>query len=189
MMLDENFWQKVQAYEKILIKFNKIHSLTNYKDIKSVALDSVKIMDFLDFSEFKKAVDIGSGAGFPAVFLAFLNENCEFHLYEPIYKKSSFLSYIKASLNIKNIEIHSNKLEESSKFKADFISSRALMETKKLIEICDGFYDENTVFGLYKGQNAQNEIKDLDANIQIHPYSEFIKTRNYVILKGIKWQK
>ena len=166
------FWENVAKFDEILKKFNKIHSLTNYKDIKPVALDSIEAIKLLDFTP-KVCVDVGSGAGFPAIFLAMILSECEFHLYEPIAKKSSFLQ---------NITVHSGKIEKCDKIKADLITSRALMNTADLIGICQGFYDEETTFLLYKGSNAKFEIEELKCYKKIYQENE----RNYVILKGVK---
>ena len=175
------FWQNVGKFDEILKKFNKIHSLTNYKDIKPVALDSVAPVQFLGFTP-RVCIDVGSGAGFPAIFLAMIWEKCEFHLYEPIAKKSSFLSYAALNLGLKNIIVHSGKIEHCQKLKADLITSRALMSAKDLIGICSGFYDENTTFLLYKGSNVKFEIESLKCQKQIFQENE----RNYLILKGVK---
>ena len=163
------FWESVAKFDEVLKKFNKIHSLTNYKDIKPVALDSIEAIKLLDFKP-KICVDVGSGAGFPAIFLAMILDECEFHLYEPIAKKSSFLSYAALSLNLQNITVHSGKIENCDKIKAD------------LIKICQGFYDEETTFLLYKGSNAKFEIEELKCYKKIYQENE----RNYVILKGVK---
>ena len=56
------------------------------------------------------------------------------------------------------------------------------MKTADLIEICQGFYDENTTFLLYKGSNAKFEIEELKCDKQIYCQNE----RNYVVLKGLK---
>ena len=112
--MSDEIWQIVAKFDEILKKFNKIHNLTNYKDIKPVALDSIEPIKFLGF-EPKVCVDVGSGAGFPAIFLAMILRECEFHLYEPIAKKSSFLSYVSGYLKLQNITIHSQKLENSKK--------------------------------------------------------------------------
>ncbi|OPA79823.1 16S rRNA (guanine(527)-N(7))-methyltransferase RsmG [Campylobacter pinnipediorum subsp. pinnipediorum] len=170
-----NFEENVDKFSEILKQFNKIHSLTNYKDIKNQVMDSIAPLEFLDINP-KIAIDIGSGAGFPAIFLAMKMQECQWHLFEPNLKKSSFLSYAKINLGLKNITIHSKKIQESEQFKADLITSRALMKTKDLIQICDGFYDENTKFMLYKGSSVVDELDGLEAKI----YND--KNRNYIIM-------
>ena len=153
------FDEKVKAYAQIFAKFNKVHSLSNYKDISEQVLDSIRPLEIFDLSA-KTAIDVGSGAGFPAIFLALAMPRTKWHLFEPIAKKSSFLSYA--------------KIELADKFTADLITSRALSKTKELIKICEGFYDENTKFLIYKGSSVMEEISGIDAQI----YNE--KNRNYI---------
>ena len=153
------FDEKVKAYAQIFAKFNKVHSLSNYKDISEQVLDSIRPLEIFDLSA-KTAIDVGSGAGFPAIFLALAMPRTKWHLFEPIAKKSSFLSYA--------------KIELADKFTADLITSRALSKTKELIKICEGFYDENTKFLIYKGSSVMDEISGIDAQI----YNE--KNRNYI---------
>lgn len=53
----------LKKYYKLLT----IHSFTTYKNIDDVIEDSIKPLRFLKFLS-KNAIDIGSGAGFPAIF-------------------------------------------------------------------------------------------------------------------------
>lgn len=83
-MIDE---KKLILFEKILNEFNKIHSLTNYTNIKAVMKDSLEPLKYLNFTP-KIAIDVGSGAGFPGIFLAIELNECEWSLFEPNPKKS-----------------------------------------------------------------------------------------------------
>ena len=136
LCLPAEFDEKVKAYAQIFAKFNKVHSLSNYKDISE--------------------------------------PRTKWHLFEPIAKKSSFLSYAKIELGLQNLEVHSQKIELADKFTADLITSRALSKTKELIKICEGFYDESTKFLIYKGSSVMDEISGINAQI----YNE--KNRNYI---------
>ncbi|MCI6989237.1 MAG: 16S rRNA (guanine(527)-N(7))-methyltransferase RsmG [Campylobacter sp.] len=175
-MIDE---KKLILFEKILNEFNKIHSLTNYTNIKAVMKDSLEPLKYLNFTP-KIAIDVGSGAGFPGIFLAIELNECEWSLFEPNPKKAAFLTYAKLALNLKNVKIYRSKIQNSNKFRADLITSRALMKTKDLIKICKGFYDEKTEFLLYKGSSVFEEIDGLNAQIINENH------RNYILIKGIK---
>lgn len=174
-----DFEQKVELFSEILAKFNRVHSLTNYKNIDEQVKDSIAVFEIFDIFDLKTAIDVGSGAGFPAVFLAMIMNKCEWHLFEPNTKKSSFLNYIKISLNLENLNIHNKKIELSQKFKADLITSRALMKIPDLVKICSGFYDINTKFLLYKGSSVNDELAGFRAKI----YNK--KNRNYVLMEGL----
>lgn len=148
-------------YARILDKFSRVHSLSRYKagELKAQIADSVMPLElFCGLTEAKMAIDVGSGAGLPALFLAAKMPECEWRLYEPIAKKASFLSYCVANLGLKNVKINSQKIETSDKFKAGLITSRALTNAAALIELCGGFYDANTLFLLYKGSEYKEEI-------------------------------
>lgn len=169
---------KIEKFKAILNEFNAVHSLTNYKNLDEVIKDSLDGLNYIKSTP-KVAIDVGSGAGIPALFLAMKFTSCKWHLFEPNGKKSSFLTYAKVALNLDNVIVHSNKIEKSDKFRADLITSRALMKTKDLLLICKGFYDKDTEFLLYKGSEVANEIEDIDAKI----YSR--GKRNYLVFRGV----
>ena len=59
---------KLNAYESLFYSFGNVHNISHFKALEKELVDSLKILDFKDLSGFKNAVDIGSGAGFPALF-------------------------------------------------------------------------------------------------------------------------
>lgn len=173
-----DFFKKITLYKELLEKFNAVHNLTHLENIDDNVIDSIKILDFYDLTDKKKIVDIGSGAGFPAIFLACILQESEFFLFEPSSKKASFLRVVKTELNLKNINIIKEKIQNYQSFKADLITSRALMDIKPLVEISNGFYDENTLFLLYKGSEVYDELQGMK------DYKIFNRGfRNYCLLK------
>ncbi|EAH8849520.1 16S rRNA (guanine(527)-N(7))-methyltransferase RsmG [Campylobacter lari] len=157
----DDFFQKITLYKELLKKFNSVHNLTHLENIDDNIIDSIKILDYCDLTDKKKIVDVGSGAGFPAIFLACILENSIFFLFEPSVKKASFLRVIKTELNLINVNIIKEKLQNHPSFKVDLITSRALMDIKPLIEISNGFYDEKTSFLLYKGSEVYDELEGM----------------------------
>ncbi|AJC85048.1 16S rRNA (guanine(527)-N(7))-methyltransferase RsmG [Campylobacter peloridis] len=158
---NDDFFKKIQIYKNLLNKFNAIHNLTHLANIDENIIDSLKILDFCNINHAKKIIDIGSGAGFPAVFLACILQESEFFLFEPNAKKAAFLRVIKTELGLDKITIIKEKIQTYPKFKVDIITSRALMDVKPLIKIAKGFYDEKTLFLLYKGSEIYKEIQGL----------------------------
>ncbi|EDO6824297.1 TPA: 16S rRNA (guanine(527)-N(7))-methyltransferase RsmG [Campylobacter coli] len=158
---EEDFRAKLKIYKEILNKFNRIHNLTQLKNIDENILDSIEILKYFDFSKAKNIVDIGSGAGFPAIFLAFILPS-NFHLFEPNPKKAAFLRGIKIECNLTNLTVYKEKVENyKSSFKADIITSRALMDVKPLIKLCLNISDQKTIFILWKGSEIFDEVEGL----------------------------
>ncbi|AJC86574.1 16S rRNA (guanine(527)-N(7))-methyltransferase RsmG [Campylobacter sp. RM16704] len=174
----DDFFKKITLYKELLKKFNAVHNLTHFENIDENIIDSVKILDLYDLNNMKKIIDVGSGAGFPAVFLACILQDSDFFLFEPSAKKTSFLRVIKTELNLINVSIIKEKLQNYPPFKVDLIISRALMDIKPLVEISNGFYDEKTSFLLYKGSGVYDELQGLK------DYQIFNQGfRNYCLLK------
>ncbi|MCR8677882.1 16S rRNA (guanine(527)-N(7))-methyltransferase RsmG [Campylobacter sp. S4:11] len=174
----DDFFQKITLYKELLKKFNAVHNLTHLENIDDNIIDSIKILDYCDLTDKKKVIDIGSGAGFPAIFLACILGNSNFFLFEPSVKKASFLRVIKTELNLINVSIIKEKLQNHPPFKVDLITSRALMDIKPLIAISNGFYDEKTSFLLYKGSEVYDELQGMK------DYKIFNRGfRNYCLLK------
>ncbi|EGP8040787.1 16S rRNA (guanine(527)-N(7))-methyltransferase RsmG [Campylobacter upsaliensis] len=154
------FLRRVEIYKNLLKKFNQIHNLTQLKNIDENIQDSIEILNFIDLTKAQNIADIGSGAGFRAIFLSFLLDS-RFYLFEPNAKKSAFLRSVKVECELKNLHIIKEKVQNhKAEFKADFITSRALMKAKDLIQICRFLSDENTTFILYKGSEAKKEMQD-----------------------------
>lgn len=188
--IDETCAQ-IALFKQILNEFNGVHNLSKFKDLDAEIIDSLKILDFDDFfmkfasfDESVKICDIGSGAGFPALFIA-LFSRASFYLFEPSIKKSAFLRSVKIALQLKNVNIIKQKAQDfkpqNDDFKARIITSRALMRVKNLLEICAHLRDENTQFILYKGSELENELKEaqkLFQNTQVYEN----KFRKYCVL-------
>jgi len=169
-------------YIDLLLKWNKTHSVTNYnkEELQQQINLTLKGLEFIN-KDIKTAIDIGSGAGIPGLILAQHMPNTKWYLIEPLKKRYSFLNYAKLKLNLNNIEIIPKRIENIKPFKVDLITSRAVKNTKFLINLACDFIDKETIMLLYKGENVDEELKNIQANINI--YKDII---NYVILKDIK---
>jgi len=172
---------KYEKYIDLLLKWNKTHSVTNYNknELKEQIKETIKPIKY--FENIKTAIDIGTGAGIPGLILAIAMPETKWYLIEPLQKRYSFLNYAKLSLKLNNVKVIPKRIEQIEPFKVDLITSRAVKNTEFLIDLSCEFIDENTQMLLYKGQKAEEEIKNINAEKKI------IKDKlNYVILKDIK---
>lgn len=173
----------VDSYIELLLKWNQTHKLTNYKDKKAILEnieDSIYPVKFLN-QDIKNCVDIGSGAGFPAIFLAMALPNVDFTLLEPLGKKFSFLSFVSSELNLKNIKVLKIRVEDLKGEKFDLVTSRAVDETNTMLRLSSHIVHKDSQIVLYKGSSEKH--LNLDA----------IKIKNanriYLIIKGDKCLK
>lgn len=178
--LPDNFFYNVQKYKEHLFKWNKIHNLTGAKDeatINEFIYDAVFPVSFLP--KVKTILDIGTGAGFPGMILAFALPDTEVTLAEPLAKRASFLQFIKADLNLSNVTVVKKRVEEMDKKIFDLITSRAVTDTAMLLKLSEGLRDEHSKLLFYKGEKVYDEVSETQEH-------EVIKTnkRHYLLMKG-----
>lgn len=102
-------------YLELLIEYNSHTNLTALRDKKSIVekhfLDSLLLQNLIK-KEFKKAIDIGTGAGFPGMVLAIFNPDIEFTLMDSIGKKTKFLELVKEELELNNVNVVTSRAED-----------------------------------------------------------------------------
>ncbi|PHR56346.1 MAG: 16S rRNA (guanine(527)-N(7))-methyltransferase RsmG [Arcobacter sp.] len=179
IVLPDTFYEHVERYTEHLLKWNKIHNLTGATTKAKVAehiYDSVFPVSFLP--KLGNALDIGTGAGFPGLILAMALRSTKFTLVEPLAKRSGFLQFIKADLGLDNVEVLNKRIEEVSPVSYDFITSRAVTETKTLMDFAQPFIKKGTLLLFFKGERVYDEIADAE-------HVKIIKTdkRHYLLIE------
>lgn len=170
--LPQNFFYNIQKYKEHLFAWNRVHNLTGAKDEKTIdsfIYDSIYPITFLP--KVKNLLDIGTGAGFPGLILAMGLPEVEVTLVEPLSKRASFLQFIKADLNLKNVRVVQKRVEEMPHEIFGLVTSRAVTDTDMLLNLSKNFRDENSKLLFYKGERVYDEAPhDLKHKI--------IKTKN-----------
>ncbi|HIP19844.1 MAG TPA: 16S rRNA (guanine(527)-N(7))-methyltransferase RsmG [Sulfurimonas sp.] len=179
--LPENFFYNIQKYKEHLHKWNKIHNLTGAKDNQTIdefIYDAVYPLSFLP--KVSTLMDIGTGAGFPGMILAFGLPDTHVTLVEPLSKRASFLQFIKADLELSNVTVVKKRVELMEPKVFEMITSRAVTETKMLLNLSQNFRDTDTKFLFYKGEKVFDEVKDGVDGMK-HKIIE-TKKRHYLLL-------
>jgi len=159
--LSSEFYSYTTIFSEHLMRWNKIHNLTGAKTIKEIEnniYDSIYALKFLP--DIKNAIDIGTGAGFPGMILAFALPKTHFTLIEPLQKRTSFLQFIVGDLKLSNVTIENKKIEDVEPKKVDLITSRALTDTKLLMKLSHEFIQKDTLLLFYKGTSVKEELDE-----------------------------
>lgn len=106
---------KLERYLELLIEKNKVVNLTAIRDREAILVkhfeDSMLLNSLLKDSD-KNIIDIGTGAGFPGLVLAIMNEDKNFLLVDSVKKKIDFINEVISELNLKNVKTSSKRAEE-----------------------------------------------------------------------------
>ena len=157
--LPDNFFHNIQKYKEHLFKWNKIHNLTGAKNEETVdnfIYDAVFPVSFLP--HYKNLLDIGTGAGFPGIILAIALPETQVTLVEPLTKRASFLQFIKADLQLKNVKVVKKRVENMQAEHFELVTSRAVTDTKMLLKLSENFRDSTSTLLFYKGEKVFDEV-------------------------------
>ena len=179
---NELFYTRCQNFIELLQQWGKVHNLSaelESEKIEKNIIDSVYPLKFVD--EFNSFADIGTGAGYPGLLLAIAKPDVKTYLIEPRAKRVAFLTFIKNSLALKNVEVICNRVENIEDIKTDLITSRAVTNTSLLLDLTAKISDENTSFLFYKGSMLQTELEE--AKIKNYKIIN-VNERNYLYIKG-----
>ena len=144
--------QSLEIFCNELLLWSKTHNITGYKttnDIMQNIADSLRPLEFI--GDFERALDIGSGCGFPAIPLAICNSDKNFVLVEPNAKKASFLKVISVYLGLDNVVVLKERLQRVKlTLNADLITSRAVDKAENIITMSAHLLTNNGYFLFYK---------------------------------------
>ena len=179
----------MEKYIELLKKWQKAVNLVSNKTLpdlwKRHILDSAQLYPFL-VGENITLVDMGSGAGFPALVLAILNKVNngpvkEMFLIESDTKKSLFLKEVIRELKL-NVHVLNKRIENVLDIKADILTSRALSDLSDLLSLGKNFIHTQTTCLFLKGENYEKEIKNCFIPCQIEKIKSITNSKG-VILK------
>lgn len=159
--------EKFQIYYELLIETNKVMNLTSITEEHDVVnkhfLDSIMLEKYIQLG-CGKVIDVGTGAGFPGIPLAIINDDVHFTLLDSLNKRINFLNIVIERCGLDNIEtVHSRAedLGHNDKYreKFDYCISRAVASMPVLLEYCIPFVKIGGKFISYKSENTEDEVK------------------------------
>ena len=175
--------KRLQQFTDLLLEWNKIHNLTGAKtpfEVEKNIEDSLFPTTFIN--EPSSILDVGTGAGFPGLILAIVYPHVRSVLCEPRQKRASFLKYVAMELELSNVEVVKKRVEDYSAEPFGLISSRAVTDTKMLLELTQHLQDEKTQFLFYKGEKVFSELELVEQDLDYDIIEK--NQRNYLYIKG-----
>ena len=162
--------EKMLAYLALLVKWNSIYNLTSIRDpqdmVKQHLLDSLSAVHA--FTQAKNVLDVGSGGGLPGIILAIVFPSTSISMIDIVNKKTAFLTQVKAELKLKNVTVHTGRVEllkVENKF--DVITSRAFSELNNFVNWSHHLLQEGGRFLAMKGVSPSHEIERLPEGWQV----------------------
>lgn len=148
----------------LLAQWQRVHNLVSESSVREVwtrhVADSLQLLEHAP--EFRRWIDLGSGAGFPGLVVAIAcseDPDRHFTLVEANQKKAAFLraasreTAVKVDVMAERIEQHAPKMAGQ----ADIVSARALAPLASICALAFPYLHSASLVMLLKGSNLELE--------------------------------
>lgn len=177
--LSREVYEKLDIYADFLTETNKVMNLTAITEPEEILvkhfIDSIRITSFADFADGMKAIDVGTGAGFPLLPVKIYRPGLRITLLDGLNKRIRFLSELceKISVDAECIHERAELLAKKPEYREqyDIATARAVSAMPELSEYCLPFVKKGGVFCAMKGPSedigsAANALKVLGGKIE-----------------------
>lgn len=164
--LDDEQLQQFDCYAERLCEWNEKMNLTGITDPYGIVIrhfiDSLTLVPFL--KEGATLIDVGTGAGFPAVPAAIARRDIKVTLLDSLNKRLTFLNAVCEELGLSVVTVHA-RAEDGGQNAAlretfDVATARAVAALPTLCEYCVPFVKKGGVFVALKGPESDAELDD-----------------------------
>ena len=132
----------LEKFVDMLLERNQVMNLTAITEPDQVArlhlLDSLSLLPIEAFAG-KAVIDVGTGAGFPGIPLAIVQQDADFTLLDSLGKRIRFLDEVREALGLGNVTCVHGRAEEfaqAHREQFDLAVSRAVANLAVLSELC-----------------------------------------------------
>ena len=151
------------AYLDLMVKWNRVYNLTAVRDpdamVSTHLLDSLAVAPHLSG---RLLLDIGSGAGLPALPLAILWPDSQVTALDSSTKKAAFIQQAAIELGLKNVTVIAARVERWEPPAAfDIVISRAFAELADFVAAAHRFCAPGGTLAAMKGVFPREEIARL----------------------------
>ena len=174
--ISESQVNQFEKYLAKLIQWNKRINLISKNDEKNIAarhfLESIAILEAINFPNHSYVIDVGTGAGFPGLPLKIIRQDLNLILLDSKRFKTLFLNDVLNTLKLANVEVVRDRAEAaclSPKFNRqfDFVLARSVARLSKLYEWTSQFLKPKASILAIKGGEFTDEIEEIFKKYQL----------------------
>ncbi len=169
-------YEQFIKYMRLLQEWNEKINLTAITEdeevIKKHFIDCIKSFKSEPIRKAKAIIDVGTGAGFPGLPIAIMNQNVKVTLLDSLNKRINFLNLVVKELGLKNVTTIHSRAEEGARKpelreKFDVATSRAVANMAVLSEFCMPYVKKGGYFVALKGPAIDEELENGKKAIKI----------------------
>ena len=152
---------KLERFAALLLRWNRTVNLIARSDEQRLwerhIGDSLQLTALMQPAP-ERAIDCGSGAGFPGLVLA-IATGVRFDLIEADQRKAAFLREA-ARITGASVQVHATRIETTRILPASLITARAIAPLPKLLSLAAPLLASGGICLFMKGANVQAELTE-----------------------------
>lgn len=162
-------------YLTLLQRWNKVYNLTAVREPGQML--TLHLVDCLATIEpirrhlaartDARLLDVGSGAGLPAVVIAALNPTLAVTSVETVGKKAAFIRQVATELHLPNLSAEHARVEAMKAQPFDMVISRAFASLPDFVKLTRHHLKANGVWIAMKGKPPTHEMAELPDDVQM----------------------
>jgi 16S rRNA (guanine527-N7)-methyltransferase len=176
LLLEPTNTQKEQLLEYLaqLLKWNQTYNLTAIRDPEQALIqhvfDSLAVVkpmtDYFLAQSITEGtlLDVGSGAGLPAVILGIMIPTSQISCVDPVDKKMTFVRQVAGILKLSNVEAVHNRVENLATGPYDVVISRAFASLDDFAQLAGSKVKKKGLLLAMKGKHPKEEIEIMEKN-------------------------
>lgn len=155
----------INHFTEMLIEEGELRGLLGPRELPRIwsrhILNCAALAGFLPDKSGATVADVGSGSGLPGIVLACMRPDLHFYLIEPMERRVQWLQDVVEELDLDNVEIVRTRSQEiPKKVKFDCVTSRAVANLTKLVNISAHLVAGGGKMLALKGEKAAQEVED-----------------------------
>lgn len=168
LFLNDEQLSQFDLYANMLVEWNEKINLTAITEPDEILLkhflDSILLLNHVGIPQNGMIIDVGTGAGFPAIPLKIVRPDLRVTLLDSLNKRIIFLQALSEALGQKNLCVHA-RAEEGGRNpqlreQFDLATARAVAHLRTLAEYCLPFVKVGGIFAAMKGGEIEEELSE-----------------------------
>lgn len=155
-------------YASLLVEWNQKMNLTAITQPEEIIikhfLDSLLLTKAVDLPKEASLIDVGTGAGFPAIPVKILRNDVKVTLLDSQQKRLNFLQEVcsqgKLNCNFVHARAEDGGKDKALREKFDFATARAVAHLRELSEYCIPYLKVGGCFMALKGFEVEDELAE-----------------------------
>ena len=177
--LDSSQTDKFLSYLELIKNWNSKINLTSVSDDEGIVIkhfiDSLTVSEFIE--DGSTVLDIGTGAGFPAIPLALARGSLKITALDSREKRIFFINEVIRELEIKNVETVAaragGKMGSLAGKTFDCVVTRAVGDIKEVVELSLPYLNKDGLIILMRGKEGRFEWESYkNIHLRLHTLKE-----------------